>query len=116
MDNKKIVLNAMRSQGLADAKELQETAKDMSADEIISNEYRIPMFNAENQYLNYTAGFICKSSLGNVVKLIQPYDSTIYTGEPETLPAQWGFYWSTDPSLAKPFIKSATSPYYKGSC
>ena len=116
MDNKTVVLNAMRTQGVANAKALQESASAMTSDEIIDNEYRIPMFKAESQYLDYPAGFICKSALGNIVKLIQPYDSTIYTGEPETLPAQWGFYWSKDPKKAKPFLESATSPYSKDEC
>ena len=34
-----------------------------------------------------TDGFVCKSSAGRVVRLLQPYDSNIYTGEPEELPA-----------------------------
>ena len=41
---------------------------------------------------------------------------TIYTQEPEDLPAQWGFYWSTDPKKALPFISLATSPYMTGDC
>ena len=48
--------------------------------------------------------------------VLQPYDSTIYTGEPETLPAQWGFVWSTDPAKALPFVTMSTSPYMKGDC
>jgi hypothetical protein len=50
------------------------------------------------------------------VKLLQPYDSTIFTGEPEELPAQWGFVWSNDPAKAKPFVAISTSPYMKGNC
>lgn len=48
--------------------------------------------------------------------VLQPYDSTIYTDEPEALPAQWGFVWSTDPYKALPFIELATSPYMMGDC
>ena len=47
---------------------------------------------------------------------MQPYDSLTYPQEPEELPAQWGFYWSTNPKKAKPYVKSAESPYYKGDC
>ena len=51
-----------------------------------------------------------------MVRLLQPYDSTIYTQEPEELPAQWGFVWSTDPAYALPFIAMSTSPYNTGAC
>ena len=114
--NKDIVLNAMYTQGVNDALSLQNSASDMTADEILAEEYCIPNFNPEKQYLNYTAGFICISPSGNVVKLLQPYDSTIYTQDPEDLPAQWGFYWASDPKYAKPFVKMSTSPYNKGQC
>ena len=66
--------------------------------------------------LERTAGFVCRSAAGRVVRLLQPYDSTIYTQEPEELPAQWGFAWSTDPAKALPFIQMATSPYMTGDC
>ena len=61
-------------------------------------------------------GFVCKSSAGRVVRLLQNYDSTVYTQEPEELPAQWGFVWSKDPAKALPFIALATSPYDTGDC
>ena len=63
-----------------------------------------------------TDGFVCRSSAGRVVRLIQNYDSSIYTQEPEDLPAQWGFVWSTDPEKALPFIAISTSPYMTGDC
>ena len=50
------------------------------------------------------------------MKLIQPYDSTIYPQEPEELEAQWGFYWSADPAKALPFVALSTSPYGEGDC
>ena len=73
------------------------------------------MTGTENM-LNRPVGFVCKSTAGRVVKLLQKYDSTIYTAEPEELPAQWGFVWSNDPEKAKPFIALSTSPYMKGNC
>ena len=66
--------------------------------------------------LDRNNGFVCKSTEGRVVKLLQNYDSTIYTGEPEELPAQWGFVWSDNPEHAKPFVSLSTSPYMKGNC
>lgn len=59
-------------------------------------------------------GFVCKSSAGRVVRLIQAYDSDTYPQEPEDLPAQWGFAWSQNPAHALPFISLATSPYMIG--
>ena len=56
------------------------------------------------------------SPAGRVVRLLQPYDSTIYTQVPEELAAQWGFVWSTDPAKALPFVAISTSPYKKGDC
>lgn len=78
---------------------------------------RFPDRLAEKEnMLNRPVGFVCKSTAGRVVKLLQKYDSTIYTAEPEELPAQWGFVWSNDPEKAKPFIALSTSPYMKGNC
>lgn len=57
-----------------------------------------------------------RSSSGRVVRLIQTCDSDTYPAEPEELPAQWQFVWSTDPKKALPFISLATSPYATGDC
>ena len=91
----------------------------MSGTELNSVENRIPRFAEAVKHtnmLNRAVGFVCKSSAGRVVKLLQPYDSDIYTAEPEELPAQWGFVWSKDPAHAKPFIAISTSPYMTGDC
>lgn len=111
-----MMLEVMRSQGAADAAALQENAANMTGTELHAEAHKIPNFDNENQYINYSAGFVCKSAIGNVVKLLQPYDSLVYTAQPEELPAQWGFKWSTDPAHAKPFIAMATSPYMIGEC
>jgi hypothetical protein len=66
--------------------------------------------------LNRPVGFVCRSSAGRVVKLLQPYDSSIYPQEPEELPAQFGFVWSQDPAKARPFVALSTSPYNTGDC
>lgn len=98
------------------AEDLESRAPDMTANEIVDSAVLLPEFNPARQYLNFEPGYVCRSSMGNAVKLIQPYDSTIYTDEPEYLTAQWGFYWSTDPKQAKPFVKSSTSPYQVDDC
>ena len=119
MTSKDLVLDAMRRQGKTAALSVQAQASNMTGTELNAEDGYIPDFQAAKavkNMLNRSAGFVCKSSEGRVVKLLQPYDSDIYTDEPEFLPAQWGFVWSTDPVKAKPFVAMATSPYNTGDC
>ena len=116
MMSKEFILEFLKKAGKAAAKELQAQSENMTGNELYEEKDFIPKFNAKRQYLNFTPGYICKSEAGRVVKLIQPYDSTVYTGQPEELPAQWGFFWSTDPAKALPFVSIATSPYNTGDC
>ena len=100
--------------GRANALELQTAASGLTGTELNALARDIPDFAAAKENANMLsrpAGFVCKSSAGRVVKLIQPYDSDIYPQEPEELSAQWGFAWSTDPAKALPFVALATSPY-----
>lgn len=110
---------AMYNQGRADAQALQAEADSLTGTELNEATSKIPDFRAaaaNANMLTRLAGFICKSTAGRVVKLLQPYDSSIYTQEPEELPAQWGFVWSQDPAHALPFVALSTSPYNKGDC
>lgn len=114
-----IYTTAMRDKGRADAADFQSRSADMTGTEMYAEEEKIPDFQAAKALVNMLqrpAGFVCKSTAGRVVKLIQPYDSDIYTQEPEELPAQWGFKWSTDPAKALPFVALSTSPYMTGDC
>ena len=114
-----LYLTAMREKGLADAADLQGRAAAMDGTAIYAEEEKIPDFTAAKaakNMLERPVGFLCRSSAGRVVKLLQAYDSETYPQEPEDLPAQWGFYWSTDPAKALPFIEMATSPYMTGDC
>lgn len=123
MITKEKSLEIMRQQGKADAQALQESSAGMTGTELNAADDRIPEFKAAIAAMNMldrhaspTDGFICKSSAGRVVRLLQNYDSAVFTGEPEELPAQFGFVWSNDPTKAKPFIALSTSPYMKGNC
>lgn len=98
------------------AESVQSKSSEMSGTELNAEKTFIPKFNSKKQYLNFPIGYVCKSSAGRVVKLLQPYDSTVYTSEPEELPAQWGFVWSDNPEDALPFVAISTSPYNKGNC
>lgn len=114
-DMKKIMFEEGRRQALA----LQEKSLDMTGTELNAEDEKIPSFIAAKSIMNMLErpiGFVCKTSAGRVVRLLQVYDSNIYTAEPEELSAQWGFIWSTDPAKAKPFISLATSPYMINDC
>ena len=119
MTNKEFVLAFMRQNGRTAALDLQKRSGDMTGTQLNAESEYIPDFVAAKAVCNMlhrTSGFVCKSSAGRVVKLLQPYDSDIFTSEPEELPAQWGFVWSTDPVKALPFVAMSTSPYMIGDC
>ena len=113
------VLSTMRKYGKATAEAIQAKAEEMTSAELYKEIKFIPSFHAALAKMNMLKrprNFVCVSPQGNVVKLIQPYDSDIYKEEPEQLTAHWGFKWSTDPKLAKPHLKSAESPYGVDEC
>jgi hypothetical protein len=116
MTNKEFVLEHMRRYGKLTAQNLQKEAPNMTGTELYNEGMYIPSFavacNRKNM-LDRPVGFVCISAAGRVVKLLQPYDSTIYTQEPEELPAQWGFVWSNNPEHAREYVAMSTSPYMK---
>lgn len=119
MTDRELVLDTMRRYGKAAARAVQEQADSLTGTELNGEADYIPAFVAACQKMNMLerpVGFVCKSTAGRVVKLLQVYDSTVYTQEPEELSAQWGFVWSTDPAHALPFIALSTSPYNTGDC
>lgn len=119
MTAKERVLNRERERGRAAAREVQTNAPNMNGTELYAVDDRIPSFTAacaKQNMLERPVGFVCKSSAGRVVRLLQVYDSTVYTQEPEELVAQWGFVWSNDPAKALPFVAISTSPFMKGNC
>ena len=119
MTSKERVLKREYDRGRIAAQEVQEKSPNMTGTELYAVDDRIPRFAEaakKQNMLKRTIGFVCKSTAGRVVRLIQNYDSDIYTQEPEELPAQWGFAWSTDPAKALPFVAMSTSPYNKDDC
>lgn len=116
MTNQEFVLDTLRRAGKTAAESLQARAPEMTGTALYTEEDYLPAFDPAKQYLNYQAGYVCRSTAGRAVRLVQPYDSAIYPQEPEELPAQWGFVWSTDPDKALPFLSISTSPYAKGDC
>ena len=119
IDAKSIMYDEGRRQALA----LQEASAGMTGTELNAADDRIPDFRAAVKQKNMLQrkagqadGFVCRSSAGRVVRLIQAYDSDVFPGEPEELPAQYRFVWSTDPAKAKPFFAPSTSYYNTGDC
>lgn len=109
----------MYEAGRRDALDLQQRSPAMTGTELNAEEDKIPSFRESVKVmnmLNRPVGFVCRSAAGRVVKLLQPYDSSIFTQEPEELTAQFGFVWSHDPAKARPFVALSTSPYNTGDC
>lgn len=119
MKNEELLYETLKRMGKTVASVVQEKSAEMTGTELNGEKDFIPSFAgvvAKMNMLDRPVGFVCKSSAGRVVKLLQVYDSSVYTQEPEELPAQWGFVWSQNPEDALPFIALSTSPYMKGDC
>lgn len=121
--DKEFVLDALQRIGKSIAQDIQSRSAEMTGTELYAEEDYIPDFQAARAAQNMMTrtasredGFVCRSTAGRVVRLIQNYDSDERPGEPETLPAQWGFVWSTDPRKALPFVALADSPYNTSDC
>lgn len=121
--SKERVLQRERDRGRLAAQAVQEASPTMTGTELNAADDRIPRFaeavkhkNMLDRKAGQKDGFVCLSSAGRVVRLIQNYDSDVFTGEPEELPAQFRFVWSHDPAKAQPFLASSTSYYNTGDC
>lgn len=119
MTDRELVLSTLRKYGAEQAQALQDKAGELTGTALYDEKDFIPSLaaaRAKKNMLERPVGFVCRSTAGRVVALLQVYDSDTYPQEPEELAAQWRFKWSTDPSKALPFAKLATSPYGKGDC
>ena len=123
MTSRERVLKREEDRGRMAALEVQERSSTMTGTELNAVDDRIPRFTEAVKHENMLHrkagqddGFVCRSSAGRVVRLIQAYDSDVFTKDPEELPAQWRMVWSTDPAKAKPFLASSTSYYNTGDC
>lgn len=119
MTNQEYVLETMKRSGKLAAQAVQEKASGMTGTELNAEFAYIPRFYAacaKMNMLDRPVGFVCCSPAGRVVRLLQRYDSDVFTQEPEELPSMWGFAWSTDPAKALPFVAISTSPYNTGDC
>ena len=89
MTDKDFTLETMRQYGKNRASTVQIESPTMTGTELNAQDGHIPDFVAACQKMNMmqrkagrTDGFVCKSSAGRVVRLIQNYDSDVFTAEP----------------------------------
>ena len=119
MTAKERVLTREYNKGREDALKIQNDATKMSGTELNAVDDRIPSFQAaiKNKNMQERApGFVCKTTAGHVVRLLEPYDSDVLREEPEYLTDYWRFIWSKDPSKAQSFIAVLNSPYMIDEC
>ena len=123
MTDKELVLQVLQDYSRDKAVALQADQVNMTSTELYAQEQYIPDFQAAKAAMNMSQrkvgendGFLCRSTAGHVVRLIGSYDSDVWPGEPEELPAQWKFVWSKDPKKARPFVAISTSPYNTDEC
>lgn len=123
MTSKERVLQRERERGRVAAQALQDKSSEMTSEQLYAAIDDIPSYQAAvkkenmmNRKADRYTGFICVSTAGNICRLLQNYDSDVFTSEPEALPAQWGRVWSNDPAKAEDFVSDAGSPYHKGNC
>lgn len=117
MEDKIFVLEKMKEIGLQTTTVLQERAPDLTGTQIIDRETDIPDFDPAVQYLNWKTGSVVRDD-DQVWKLLQPYDSTIYTDKPVNLRAQWGLCHTKNPKKAKPYVEpqGTSGMYMKDEC
>ena len=74
MSENTLYKDAMYAKGLADAADLQSRAPEMDGTALYAEEDKIPDFQVARQAKNLLerpAGFVCRSTAGRVVKLLQ---------------------------------------------
>jgi len=112
MNNKEIVLSALRTQGKADALDLRSRAPEMDGTGVIAEEEKVPAFDPKKDYSAWPVGAPVADE-GQVWTLLQPYNAASYEGRPSTLRALWGLCHTKNPAKAKPWVDAyGTSGMY----
>ena len=105
MDNREIIMTAMRNQGAADAQRLRERAVAGTADgtEVIANEACVPTWTMKD-YSAVPVGSPYQYE-GQLYKLWQQHDATGQVDwSPDKAVSLWDIYHTTDPAKAKPYV------------
>ena len=118
MTSQEIVLDAMRSQGKADALSLRSRAADMDGTAIIAEESKVPAFDPTKDYSLWPVGSPVSYG-GQVYTLLQPHNAAHYPdSNPGNTPALWSITHTKDPLKAKPFMapNGTSGMYMKDEC
>ena len=117
MNNREVVLSALKTQGKADALDLRSRAPEMDGTGLIAEEEKVPAFDPKKDYSAWAAGSPVADE-GQVWTLLQPYNAAHYEGRPSTLRALWGLAHTTDPAKAKPWVDpyGTSGMYQLGEC
>lgn len=105
MDNREIIMTAMRNQGAADAQRLRERAVAGTADgtEVIANEACVPTWTMKD-YSAMPVGSPYQYE-GQLYKLWQQHDATGQVDwSPDKAVSLWDIYHTKDPDKAKPYV------------
>lgn len=108
IDSKTLILNVMREQGRADARDLRFRAKDMEPTAIIAEEDKVPMFVAGADYSTWPAGSPIGQMVGDelqIFTMITPVNTAHYPGiTPNTERSLYSLCHTKDPKKAKAWI------------
>lgn len=121
-DSKTLILNVMREQGRADARDLRSRAKDLEPTAIIAEEDKVPMFVEGADYSSWPAG----SPIGQMVDgelqiftMITPVNTAHYPGiTPNTERSLYSLCHTKDPKKAKAWVAplGTSGLYSKDEC
>lgn len=119
LDSRTIVLNAMKSQGVADAMALvtKSVADEIDGTGLIAEEHKIPKWR-QRDFTNVSVGIPYRYK-EQVYKLWQQHDATNQPDwNPEDAVSLWDIVHTKDPSYAKPFVtpSGTRGMYMKDDC
>lgn len=103
MDDKTLILEALKAVGAREAAELRSGANDMDGTEIIEMERAAPAWSKEQDYTSYPKGSPVTDE-EQVWTLITPHNAANYEGRPSTLRALWNLCHTKNPARAKPWV------------
>lgn len=99
------------------ARDYQNRASEMTADELYEASDFLPTYNEDRDYSGKPAGYVCKSIDGVIMRLAEP-SATFDLNDSKNGASQpmWGYIWSKDPKYAKTYVRSELTPYNAGDC
>lgn len=108
MKNQDLILNVIYAQGKADALSLRNRAANMDGTGIIAEEEKIPMFDPEKDYTEWTIGAPVYDIIDNekqVFTLLIPHNASHYPNvRPNNNRTLWSITHTKDANKAKPYI------------